>query len=244
MPTVEETMPKKYSINWENDEPVSFDVDGVSYEHLEDIPDEDAREKLTAMMDGSIEQQFEKEFKDFDKEFEKDWEASKKSADNTQKVILGIFTGVAVLMLLIALISSVSAILKMNREESASGRVVEIIQRREYVNQQDRIVQDYYYPVVDFVSADGRSHSVQMTEGSSAPSHEIGDEVTVLYNPAHPLEARIKSFGSYALMWILPGITGILGLAFLGAVIVVRKVMPITESTEETLKSPTIDELA
>lgn len=120
----------------------------------------------------------------------------------------------------------------MTKEESASGRVVEIVQRREYVNQQDRVVQDYYYPVVEFVSVDGRRHSVQMTEGSSAPSQEVGDEVTVLYAPDHPLDARIKSFGSSALMWVLPGITGILGLGFLGAVIAVRKLMPPTESAE------------
>ena len=237
-------MPKKYSINWENDEPVSFEVDGVSYEWLEDVPDEEDRSKLEAMMNGSIEQQFEKEFKDFDQDFETDWEANKKSAANTQKLILGIFTGVAVLMLLIALISSASAILKMNREESAQGHVVEIIQRREYVNEQDRVVQDYYYPVVEYVSRDGRKHSVPMTEGSSAPSHEVGDEVTVLYNPEHPLEARIKSFGSSALMWILPGITGLLGLAFLGAVIAVRKLMPTTEAPEEVLTSPSTDGLA
>ena len=46
------------------------------------------------------------------------------------------------------------------------------------------------------------------------------------YDPEHPLDARIKSFGSNALMWILPGITGVLGLGFLGAVIAVRKFMP------------------
>jgi hypothetical protein len=74
-----------------------------------------------------------------------------------------------------------------------------------------------------------------MTEGSSAPSHEVGDEVTVLYNPEHPLEARIKSFGSSALMWILPGITGILGLGFLGAVIAVRRFMPSTEDAQNEL---------
>jgi hypothetical protein len=71
-----------------------------------------------------------------------------------------------------------------------------------------------------------------MTEGSSAPSHEVGDEVTILYDPEHPLDARIKSFGSNALMWILPGITGILGLAFLGAVLVVRHFMMPSESNE------------
>ena len=138
-------------------------------------------------------------------------------------------------MLFIAFVSSASAILKMNGEESAPGRVVEIIERREYVNEQDRIVEEYYYPVVEYISRDGRFHSIQMTEGSSAPSHEVGDEVTVLYNPDRPLGARIKSFGSSALMWILPGITGILGLGFLGAVMAVRRLMPSTEDSQNEL---------
>ena len=224
---------KKYSINWENDEPVSYEVDGVSYESLDAIPDEADREKLTAMTDASVEGQFEREFKDFDKEFQKDWEAHKKSSASAEKIILGVFTGVAMLMLLIAFVSSANAILKMNREESTSGRVVEIIERREYVNEQDRIVQDYYFPVVEFVSADGRPHTVHMTEGSSAPSHEVGDEVTVLYDPEHPLEARIQSFGSAALMWVLPGITGILGVAFLVAVIAVQRLMSPEEARHE-----------
>ena len=226
---------KKYSINWENDEPTSFEVDGVSYESLDQVPDETDRSKLEAMMDASVEEEFEKEFKDFDKKFEKDWEAHRKSSAHAEKLILGIFSGVAVLMLLIAFVSAASAVLKMSREKSAPGRVVEIIQRREYVNQQDRVVQDYYYPVVEFVSSDGRKHTVHMTEGSSAPAHEVGDEITVLYNPEHPLEARIKSIGSSALMWILPGITGILGLGFLGAVIAVRRLMPSTEDAQNEL---------
>jgi len=39
---------QKYSINWENDEPVSFEVNGTSYESLEQIPEEADREKLNA----------------------------------------------------------------------------------------------------------------------------------------------------------------------------------------------------
>jgi uncharacterized protein DUF3592 len=221
---------KKYSINWENDEPSSFEVNGVSYESIDQVPDEADRSRLEAMMNTSMDQEFEKEFKDFDREFERELEIHKETSANAEKIILGIFSGVAVIMLLIAFVSSASAILKMNREERAPGRVVDIVQRREYVNEQDRVVQDYYFPVVEFVSADGRRHSVQLTEGSSAPSHEVGDEVMVLYNSDHPLEARIKSFGSSALMWILPGITGILGLGFLGAVLAVRKLMPSTEN--------------
>ena len=226
---------KKYSINWENDEAVSFEVDGILYKSLDQIPDEMDREKVAAMMDASFDQQFEKEFQDFNKEFEKQFEAHQKTAANSEGLILGIFSGVAVILLMIALISSVSAILRMNGEKSAPGRVVDIIQRREYVNEQDRIVQAYYYPVVEFVSSDGRHHSVQMAEGSSSPTHEVGDEVTVLYNPDHPLEARIKSFGSSALMWILPGITGILGLGFLIAVLAVRKFMTPADSPQNEL---------
>ena len=226
-------MSKKYSINWENDEPVSYEVDGVVYQSLDQIPDEGDRSKLEAMINASLDQEFEKEVAEFDRDFKKEFEAHKKSSIQAEKLILGIFSGVAVLMLLIAFGSAANAILKMSKEENAPGRVVEIVKRREYVNEQDRVYQDYYYPVVEYVSADGRRHSVQMSEGSSSPSHEVGDEVTVLYDPEHPLDARVKSFGSSALMWVLPGITGILGLAFLGAVLVVRRLMPSTEPQNE-----------
>lgn len=220
---------KKYSINWENDEPVSFEVDGIRYESLDQVPDDADREKLTAMMDGSLDREFEKQFKDFDKEFE----AHKKDAAKAEKLILGIFTGVAVLMLLIAGISSFSAVSRISKEESAPGRVVDITVRREYVNEQDRVVSEYSYPVVEFTASDGRLRSVQMSEGSWPPSHEVGEAVTVRYDPQHPLDARIASSGSNLMMWILPGITGILGICFLGAVLVVRKVMSPAEETNE-----------
>jgi hypothetical protein len=223
---------KKYSINWENDEPVSFEVDGVQYGSLDQVPDESDREKLTAMMDGSLDREFEREFKNFDKDFEKDFKAHREESAKAQKIILGIFTGVAVLMLSIAGISSFSAISKISKEESAPGRVVDMTVRREYVDEEDRVGSEYYYPVVEFTASDGRLRSVQMSEGSWPPSHEVGEAVTVRYDPEHPLEARIASFGSNLLMWILPGITGILGLGFLGAVLAVRKFMPPTETNE------------
>lgn len=212
---------KKYSINWENDEPVSFEVDGIRYESLDQVPGEADREKLESMMDGS-----------FDRQFEKEFEAHKKDAGKFEKVILGIFTGVAALMLLIALVSSFSIVSKLSQEESAPGYVVDVVMRREYVNEEDRVINEYYYPVVEFTASDGRRRSVQMSEGSWPPSHEVGEEVTVLYDPEHPLDARIKSAGSNVLMWILPGITGILGLGFLGAVLIVRSVMLPKDTNE------------
>lgn len=210
---------KKYSINWEEDIPISFEVNGVQYASLEDVPDEADRRKLEAMLDSSFDAEF--------AEMEKD--VKQINGPAVEKIIIAIFSGVAALMLLIAGTASISNILKLGREESAPGRVVEVVERREYVNEQDRVVEEYYYPVVEFVASDGRRRAVQMNEGSSSPQYEVGEDVTVLYEPEHPLEARIKSVGSSALMWILPGITGILGVAFLGAVIAVRKLMPPSE---------------
>lgn len=209
---------KRYSINWEDDAPVSFEVDGVEYENLEDIPEEADRLKLEAMLDSAEDAEFDAEFERISKELEQ-----KKSNVSPEKIIVGVFTGVAVLMLLIAGISSVSNILKIGREERASGRVIEVRMERSYVNEEDRIVQEFYYPVVQFVASDGKRREVKMSEGSSWPSYEAGDEVVVLYEPDHPLDARIKSFDSSALMWILPGITGILGIAFLGVVLLVQR---------------------
>ena len=217
---------KKYSINWEDDLPVSFEVDGVTYETIDDVPDAADRRKLEAMMDSSFDAEFDDpEFARMSKEVEQI------NGPKVENIILTVFTGIAVLMLLIAGIASFSNITKMGREASAPGTVVDMIQKREYVNQQDRIIEEYYYPVVDYTSQDGKSHHVQLKEGSSSPEYEVGDEVTVLYNPDRPLDARIKSVGSAALMWILPGITGILGIAFLGAVVAVRKLMPPSDET-------------
>lgn len=211
---------KQYSILWQDELPVSFEVDGVTYHSLDDVPDEKDRRKLEAMMESSEEAEFDAEFEKMSREVQE-----VKGAD-VEKIILSIFTGVAALLLLIAGIASVNNVMKVSREKSAPGVVVDMTRRLEYDSSgNDRVIGETYHPVVEFRANDGKRRSVQLSEGSWPPAYEIGDEVTVLYDPQRPLEARIKSFGGSALMWILPGITGILGAAFLGAVIAVRKLM-------------------
>ncbi len=216
---------KTYSINWEDDEPVSFEVNGVQYESLEDVPEETDRLKLEAMMDAA-------ETAEFDAEFEKvNQEIEQNQGIAIEKIILPIFTGIAVLMLLIAGIASVSNIRKISREESTPGRVTDVRMERYYANEEDRIVQEFYYPVVEYVASDGRRRELKMSEGSSSPEYEVGDEVIVRYEPDHPIKARIQSLSSSIGMWILPGITGILGISFLIAVIVVMKVLASTSES-------------
>lgn len=208
---------KKYSINWEDDLPVSFEVNGVQYEKIEDVPDEGDRRKLEAMLDSSLDAEFN------DPELEKMMkETQQVDGASAEKLIVRIFTSVAVLMLLVAGISTVSILKKLGREESVPGVVVDVVKQR-YVDAETDNVSYYYYPVVEFKARDGKRRTVQLNEGSNPQSHEVGDEVTVLYEPENPNDARIKSFGSSALMWILPSITGLLGAAFLGAVLVVQK---------------------
>lgn len=213
---------KKYSINWENDEAQSFEVNGVAYESLDDVPDWKDRDKLAAMLHASSEEDFE-EVK-FD---EKEFEELRKAADDPtmERWVLGGFTAIAVIMLLVTIVSIFSNIQKILKEESVPGMVVDVVKRRELVNEENDIVRDFYYPVIEFVPSDGHKRSLQVNEGSDSPFYEKGDEITVLYDPEHPLDARINSAGSNALMWVLPSITGILGIAFAGAVFVVKKVM-------------------
>jgi len=215
---------QKYSINWEDDEAISFEVNGATYESLDDVPNEKDRRKLEAMMESASDAEFEAEVEAEIAKAKKELEQIEKVP--FEKIILSIFTGVAVIMLLVAGIASFNNVRKVNREEGAPGVVVELTRRLEYdENDSDRVIGETYYPVVQFTANDGKRRKVQLSEGSWPPAYEIGDEVTVLYEPDNPLDARIKSFASSAGMWILPGITGILGIAFLGAVIVVRKLL-------------------
>lgn len=192
----------------------------MSYENLDDVPNDKDRRKLEAMMESSFDADFDAEFAEMNREVQKI------NGPGVEKIIISVFTGVAVLMLLIAGVASANNILKVNREERAPGIVVDMTKRLQYdENDFNRVIGETYYPVVEFTAKDGKRREVQLSEGSFPPAYEVGDEVTVLYEPDHPLDARIRSFGSSALMWILPGITGILGIAFLGAVIVVQKLM-------------------
>jgi len=220
-------MVKKYSINWEDDIPVSFEVDGVKYNSLDEIYKPADRRKLEAMLDPS---EFDDSANEFEKDFDKQFDVMKAESKTFENLILGIFLGVAVIMLLVAGISSYGNIRKLSREDSADGVVVDVIKRREYINEQDRVYDDYYFPVIQFTASDGKSRQVELSEGSSSQIYERGTKVTVLYDSEHPLNARIKSTGSSMLMWVLPGITSILGIVFGGAVLVVRNFL-FAEST-------------
>jgi uncharacterized membrane protein len=218
-------MAKKYSVNVENDEVVSVEVDGVIYEHPDQIPDPEDRAKILQLMsettDEEFDAEFDKAFENFDEEFR---ELEKQSA-KFPTLIVAVFLLVAVITLAIAIISAVSTARAVEKEQSASGRVVDMVIRTSrggYDSQGTyQAPQDYYYPVVDFTLPDGTRKTVQLSEGSWPPAYEKGEKVTILYDPEKPINARIQSTSSNILKWLLPGITSTVGVAFLMAAVFV-----------------------
>jgi hypothetical protein len=69
------------------------------------------------------------------------------------------------------------------------------------------------FPVVSFTTPDGQAH--RFRDGlSSSFSPAVGGPVEVLYDPAAPSRARVKSFWS---LWLAPLFFGGFGLAIVGA---------------------------
>lgn len=226
-------MTKKYSIQMEDDQVVSVEVDGVQYDDPTQIPDETDREKILELIAKSSDEGFDEEF---DKEFEEEFRELERQTAGMPKIVISIFLGIGLLLTTIAAISTVSTIRKLSRETSAPGQVVDMTVRQSY-DSETKVTSEYYYPVVEFDLPDGNHKRVQLSEGSWPPEYEIGEPVTILYDPAHPLDARIKSSSSTLLMWIFPGITGFIGIVFLGVTIIVWRFLKSDTAEENTVNN-------
>jgi len=73
---------------------------------------------------------------------------------------------------------------------------------------------DVYRPVFSFVDDSGKKYIVKSTFGSYPPKYEIGESVSVLYDPYNPQHAKIDSFEILWLTSILPFILSVPPLIF------------------------------
>jgi hypothetical protein len=149
------------------------------------------------------------------------WEAVEREVREADRrfspLILGIFGGIGGLLLIIASVWAWSTAQALGREQSAPGKIVDLVERYSAGPSDSRgtaVPQLYYYPVVEFYTPDERRHTVQLGEGSWPPAYEKGQPVTVRYDPAQPLKARIDSPTGTGLQWIGPGIVGVVGIGF------------------------------
>jgi hypothetical protein len=195
----------------EGDEVVAVRVDGVRYESALDIEDEFQQGWVSALLMTS---------------------PSPAILDGRskplpiEKVVAGVFLLVAAITLSIAGITAVSAWNATQREASAPGRVVELVSRK------DSAGNEFFYPKVEFFLPDGTRQSVQLTEGDWPAAHRPGDAVTIRYDRARPEEARMDSTSGSIARWIATIITGLLGVAFTVAALLVLTLFRTRESDE------------
>ncbi len=207
-------MPKKYAINWEDDEVLSVEVDGVRYEHPSQIPDPEDRARMLQLV-ASLS------------------ELARPAAEPfiLSRLIVPLFFTVAVLMLSICAFTALNTSRALAKEASVQGYVVDVVARADSDGQQ------FFYPVVEFVLPDETRYTVQTSEGSWPPAYEKGQSVTILYQRDQPRNARIKSTSSTIGIWTWSIVTGFLGVAFAIATLFARWVlksepMPTLEMAE------------
>jgi hypothetical protein len=137
------------------------------------------------------------------------------------KIVVPVFLAVAVLLLPIAAVWTALTVRGLAREQSAPGHVVNMVERYGLAYDVGAKTPSaptqvpYYYPVVEFYTPDEKLHTVQLARGSWPPEYEIGQPVTILYDPAQPVNARVQSDSSTLDMWLGPVLLGFLGLVFL-----------------------------
>ncbi|MBW4519877.1 MAG: DUF3592 domain-containing protein [Scytolyngbya sp. HA4215-MV1] len=234
-------MEKKYSINIENDQVVSIEVDGVQYDTPDQIPNPDDRAKIEQLLSTSgqssdFDSLLEDEVFNHDDDFpvrpadmERIAAETVQSVDRASKIILSVFFLVGVGMLTITALASLHIQRSIGKEKTAPGQVVELIARKD---QKEGIT--YYYPVVKFTLPNGEPQRVDLSEGSHPAAYRVGDALTIAYDPEHPNHARSQSLSSTIGLWVLPAITGILGVSFLGVTLFAAWVIQSTATSESS----------
>jgi hypothetical protein len=210
-------MEKSYSIKMNNRRVVAVEVDGVTYKTPDDIPDENDREAIRAMIARRAGAKSEKEFDGgLQRQFQEELREMQSRPAVAPKIFAAVFLGIAAMMLLILFISSIGVVRTLSREQAAPGQVVRLVQRPSTDSDTGNVTM-ITYPIVKFTLPGKAPWTVQLNDGSSSPQYAVGDPVTVLVDPDAPHDARIKSLSSSLMMWILPVITLLVGAAF-GAV--------------------------
>jgi hypothetical protein len=94
----------------------------------------------------------------------------------------------------------------LGRTLEVDGVVVEMVRMR------DSEDKGYVFsPIVRFETADGRTHEFQSGLRTYPPAYRTGEVVSVVYDPAVPDAAMIRSLTS---LWLMPIILGFIGTIF------------------------------
>lgn len=195
-------MVKKYSLYVENDRVVSVEVDGEVHQKPSAISDRTDRFLLQRLVSS---------FKEYQEE------QSGSQPDQLTALLTRVFTGVALLLLLVAVVSGAWTTASMLKEQVAYAVVVE------YSIRTDADGYDIYYPMVEFSLPDSSRHTVVLSEGSWPPAYQVGQQVSIAYQAADPSHARPRSLDNAVGRWLVTIITAVLAMTFGTVVYFVRR---------------------
>jgi hypothetical protein len=105
------------------------------------------------------------------------------------KIISVLFSTIGLGMLAVSVFIFSNTSSFIGRAVEADGEVIDLDRSRSSSSSSTT-----YRPVVAFTTATGKRVEFTSSVGSSPPSHRVGERVKVLYQPADPQSARIKSF--------------------------------------------------
>ncbi len=120
------------------------------------------------------------------------------------KLISVFFSIIGIGMLIGAFFITQSTLDFKSKAQLIEGQVLKNVQRRS----KDSYT---YYPIVAFITPDGRQVEFMSSTGSKPPSYAAGETVEVLYLPDNTEDARINSFFS---LWFGSIVLGIMGSVF------------------------------
>jgi hypothetical protein len=122
------------------------------------------------------------------------------------KVLSVVFSTIGLGLLLGSVFLYANTARFMDRAATAEGKVIDLVRQ-----QSSSSSSGTYSPVVEFTIPTGPRVEFTSSVGSRPPAYRVGESVMVLYDPADPHKARIKSFFS---LWFGFIIVFALGLIF------------------------------
>jgi hypothetical protein len=127
-------------------------------------------------------------------------------------LIFNIFLAVGLVLLLIAGFLTYKTKNFERTALKASGRVVDLVKRHGSSGGNSRT----YSPVVIYTDDKGVEHRYTANFSSNPPAYEVGETLTIYYDPWDPDNASIAGWGSYLGAVIVGGLGLLFGLISLG----------------------------
>lgn len=82
--------------------------------------------------------------------------------------------------------------------EKVEARVKDVIEKN---RRKGTKTKTSYYPIFEFTKPDGTVHTIESDLATNPPQYEVGEIVTLYYNPSNPHDARPYSIID---SWIIP----------------------------------------